>query len=1168
MRAKHHLIALVCSLLTAWNAARAAEHIVVNELMASNAGMVMSPAINFDSWIELYNPTEQAVNLAGMYLSDDAGNLTRWKMPSNMGTIPSKGFFVVWLGSDDIRKTQAPFKLDCDGGTICLSDKNGQLITSMDYPEAMSRTAYARTTDGGEEWGWTAKPTPGASNATSVFATERLPAPVVNRNSMLFTGKLTVKVDIPEGATLMYTTDGSLPTATAAENSASQRSVYGVLTVTQTTSYVFRLFKDGYLPSVPVTRSYILTSNRFSIPVVSIVGDKKYFSDPKIGIDCEGDGTNGKTGNGQDVPRNYNMPWDRPVNFSYIGPDGEMAFNQDVNISVSGGWSRSYSVRSFKLKGSKVFDGQNHFDFPFFAQKPYIRSKTLLLRNGGNDTYLHHSRFMDPALHTVVHRSGIDLDVQAYEPVVEYVNGRCRGILNLREANNDKFVYANFGYDDEEIDMFENADFKLGDNVVFNRIVELGSHINDAGAYEELKLLLDIDEFTNYMAVQLFLANDDWPNNNVKGYRSRHDGRFRFILFDLDTAFGQLSSTKNPFSRLDNHTGTKFVRLFLNLLGHSEYRKKFTDAFCLVAGSVFDKTRVAAIIDELADRIRPVLQQVSDSYKPDDVVGYIKMKLETQRDEMTSCMQQFKYMNLSGVSRQHVTLAADVSGAAIFVNGMEVPYAAFSGPLYAPVTLEAKAPAGYTFTGWRQLTGSSVQLLKTNDTWKYYDKGQLPADNWQTASYNDGSWASGQAPLGYNMTGVKTTIGYGSDSQKKYSTTYFRKIFTLSAEPKADDSFELDYQVDDGCVVWVNGKEAGRVNMPGGTVGYDTFSSTYAGSEPLTGTLSLSPSLFKKGVNLIAVEVHNTSYTSSDLFWACELFTSAGTTSSDSFLAEPVIDLPEGSKISLTACFTPMSDAERQAQGLTPVRINEVSAANGIYVNDYFKRNDWIELYNTTDEDVDVEGMYLSDNPEKPKKFQITKPQTSAPGSQCSTVIPAHGYLIVWCDKLEPLSQLHASFKLDASGGDVLLTAADESWSDRISYPSMSSDESVGRYPDGHQQVVTMNVPTIAKANITGSYATEVIQPDMTGVSDLAADGTAGLSLRHVAGRLVVRSTLPVAAARMDIFSLDGRMLSGQTVDLVGSYAELSLDGLTSGCYIARLSDGNGHTATCKFIKK
>lgn len=138
-----------------------ADDLVINEVMASNAGVVMSPATNFDSWIELYNPNTTAINLAGMYLSDDGGNLTRWKMPSNMGSVPAKGFKVVWLGSDDIKSDQAPFKLDCDGGTICLSNKNGQLITSVEYPAAMSRTAWARTTDGGDTWGWTATPTLG-----------------------------------------------------------------------------------------------------------------------------------------------------------------------------------------------------------------------------------------------------------------------------------------------------------------------------------------------------------------------------------------------------------------------------------------------------------------------------------------------------------------------------------------------------------------------------------------------------------------------------------------------------------------------------------------------------------------------------------------------------------------------------------------------------------------------------------------------------------------------------------------------------------------------------------------------------------------------------------------------------------------------------------------------
>ena len=115
--------------------------LIVNELMASNAGEVMSPATNFDSWIELYNPSDEVVNLSGMYLSNDPENLTLWRMPSGIGTVPAKGFKVVWLGSNDIKNTQATFKLDCDGGTIYLSDNGGNLIVSQDYPEAMSRTS-------------------------------------------------------------------------------------------------------------------------------------------------------------------------------------------------------------------------------------------------------------------------------------------------------------------------------------------------------------------------------------------------------------------------------------------------------------------------------------------------------------------------------------------------------------------------------------------------------------------------------------------------------------------------------------------------------------------------------------------------------------------------------------------------------------------------------------------------------------------------------------------------------------------------------------------------------------------------------------------------------------------------------------------------------------------
>jgi hypothetical protein len=1128
--------------------------IVINELMASNAGMVMSPATNFDSWIELYNPTDQAISLGGMYLSNRADDLKRWQMPSSVGTIPAKGFLVVWLGSNDIKNNQAFFKLDCDGGTICLSDKNGELITMMNYPEAQSRTSYARKTDGGDEWGWTANPTPGATNATSDFATERLAPPVVNQGSQIFTGTLTVKVDIPEGTTLMYTTDGSMPTAT------SQRSVYGTFSVSKTTNYVFRLFKDGYLPSVPVTRSYIQTSNQYTIPVISIVGDERYFTDNKWGIDVVG--TNGITGNGRDDPVNWNQPWDRPVNFSLISPTEGMLFNQDVNISVSGGWSRMSSPRSMKLKSNKIFDGLNHLDYVFFPQKPYIRSKALLIRNGGNDSY---ARFMDPALTTIVQRSGIDLDVQSTVQVAEYINGRFKGVLNLREPNNDKFVYANFGYDDEEIDMFENFKFRNGTDEVYQYLCQLSENINDDGVYDEVATMLDIDEFSNYMAAELYLGNDDWPNNNVKAYRSQKDGRFRFILFDLDQPF---NAWGHSLSSLDNSEFKRLsmVHLFQNLLKHDEYRKKFIDIFCIMAGSVFEKDRATAIVDELADAMRPMLKL--DNKSPDGTANKIKTNLASRPETMTSQLQRYSPMKLSGVRKQKVAIAANTDGATLLINGLQVPYAYFNGNLFSPVMLEAKAPAGYTFTGWREFSTASIHVININDTWKYYDQGQLLGTSWRIINYDDASWSSGQAPLGYKMAGVKTTISYGPDSQNKYPTTYFRKTFTLSAAPSSADVFQLNYQLDDGCVIWVNGKEAGRVNMPSGTISYTTFSSTYAGDEPLTGSLNLNPSLFVKGNNVIAVEVHNTSYTSGDLFWACELLTSVGGSSGETVLTEPVIELSDGNNISLMACFEPLSDAERKAQGLTPVRINEVSAANDIYVNEYFKRNDWVELYNTTDQDIDVEGMYLSDNPAKPQKYQITKDGIVGGDLQSPTVIPAHGYLVVWCDKLEPLSQLHASFKLAAEGGELLLTAADDSWSDAFSYVSMKTDETIGRYPDGSNRVITMNVPTIAKANITSSYAVEISQSGQTGINDIAADVMVELSLHYVADRLVVRSTMPITAARIDVCNLAGQSLDVQMIDLNSGYAELPLDKLNSGYFIARLSDGKGHTTTCKFIKK
>ncbi len=1150
--------------------------LIINEIMASNTGTVMSPATNFDSWIELYNPSDEYIQLSGMFLSDDANNPTRWCMPTNIGVVPARGYKVIWLGSNNIKNNQAPFKLNCDGGTIYLSDKDGQLITSENYPEALSRTSYARKTDGGEEWGITADPTPGQSNLTSIFASQRLEPPVVNQDSKIFNGSITVNVSIPQGCTLLYTTDGSIPMLSKGK-AVGKVSTDGIFTIANTMNLCFRLFKEGWLPSVPVTRSYIKTANKYTIPVVSIVGDKKYFTDNQWGIDTKG--TNGKTGNGQSTKCNWNMDWERPINFSFITPDGEMVYNQDVEISVSGGWTRSATPRSFKLKAGKEFDGRNTLDYTFFPQKPYLRNKVLLLRNGGNDIWENNgSRFLDPALQTIIQRSGIDLDLQSYVPIIEYVNGEFRGVLNMREPNNKKYVESNFGYDDEKIDMFEmsadsNVVFMVGTKDVLERIYELGTHAAEPNVYEELKQLLDIDEFTNYMATELYLGSTDWPHNNIKGYRSQEDGRYRFVTFDLDFAF----KNTNPFTAFENDQWHKFnliydtneeryeeiklVTLFLNMLDNDEFRKKFIDTFCLIGGSVFEKGRATKIVNELADNVRPMMQL--DGWRsPDTSANLIISKLNDLTDKMTSCMQQFKYMKLAETKRQSVQISSDIEDANIFLNDIEIPYANFKGYLFAPVSLEAKAPAGYTFTGWKKSSAATNTLIDWNSDWKYYDKGAQNSIIWRSINFNDTSWSTGESPLGYKTPGIKTTVGYGTNANQKNPTTYFRKTVSLNKTPSADDLFILDYQVDDGFVIYVNGKEAGRVNMPTGSISYNTYSSSYAATDPIEGTLELQASLFHSGSNVIAVEVHNNSATSTDLYWAAQLNTTLGELYHEYISTEAIIDLPSDNHVTLTACFSPLSEEQRLSQGMTPVRINEVSAANAIYVNEYWKRNDWVELYNTTDHPIDIEGMYLTDNIENPHQYRISKNETLT-----NTMIQPHDYLVIWCDKLETLSQLHASFKLDKDGGDIMLSSADDSWRDCFSYSAHKEDQTVGRYPDGYNDVFVMNVPSISKANLKSSYMVNVKQPSVSGIQLATTESVSSLSVRYVLEHLIVRGNAE-EDIHVNIYHLTGQLAKEKDYSLHEGYAEIPVGELPTGYYIARITDKRGETATCKFVKK
>ena len=332
--------------------------LIINEIMSANVDQYFSPTVNFDGWVELYNPSDTEVTLTGCYFSDDAADLTKWKAPAGMGTIPAGGYKVVWFDNNLLKNTNVPFKLDTDGGTLYISAPDGTLLASEEYPEAIDRTSYARTTDGGNDWSFTAQPTLGTSNANTTYATQQVDMPEVSLSDQLFSGTLKVDVPIPAGCTLRYTTDGTLPTTINGLTSQD-----GHFTVRNTTCYRFRLFADNQLPSRPVTRSYIRRDKNYTGHVVSVVADPDFLYGNEHGVMVRG--TNGKPGNGQSSKCNWNMDWERPVNFAFILPGGHnTVLNQDVNLEMCGGWSRAWEPHSFKLKGNKELSGDKNLKYP------------------------------------------------------------------------------------------------------------------------------------------------------------------------------------------------------------------------------------------------------------------------------------------------------------------------------------------------------------------------------------------------------------------------------------------------------------------------------------------------------------------------------------------------------------------------------------------------------------------------------------------------------------------------------------------------------------------------------------------------------------------------------------------------------------------------------------
>ncbi len=153
-----------------------ASDLVINEFCADNDNVIQDNAGEYDDWVEIYNPSENSINLSGMYLSDKPGNLTKWQFPEGI-TIGAGEFLLVWCDEDQEQgNLHTNFSLSANGEFIGLTSSDGvTVIDSISFGPQTTDVSYGRFPDASSNWQFFNSPTPGTSNLITGVKDSHIP---------------------------------------------------------------------------------------------------------------------------------------------------------------------------------------------------------------------------------------------------------------------------------------------------------------------------------------------------------------------------------------------------------------------------------------------------------------------------------------------------------------------------------------------------------------------------------------------------------------------------------------------------------------------------------------------------------------------------------------------------------------------------------------------------------------------------------------------------------------------------------------------------------------------------------------------------------------------------------------------------------------------------------
>lgn len=768
-----------------WLAPLAGAAPVINEVQSTNTSLPDQYGQLMD-WVEIHNPTGAAIDLQGYYLSDSASNRTKFTFPAGT-TLAAGQFLIVWCGQAAEFTTTGPyppsqeratnFNISSGGEPIVLTAPDG--TTTIDEFPALAIGA-GRTVGRGTGANFNTlffydSPTFGSANTTTGTPTATPDAPLFSVPAGIYTnGNLSVAISLPGSVTsgvIRYTLDGSEPTTNS--------PVYGgpltlnASTTTNNNSYIptnldwnagpplyegwqppagqpfrinvlrARVFASGVAGRVQ-TASYLQDSsgtNRYTMPVVSVATDPANMFSNDRGIY---------------VPGWYNnmfqsgSEWERPGHVEFFETDGSLAFAGTIGLRLHGNTTRSRPRKSLRIYARNPY-GESTFQHRIFPQKEIDRFDTFLLRNGGNDWG--NSLFRDALVTTLAEPTG--LDIQSSRPAAVFISGEYWGIHNLRDRIDEGFFFHHYGLGTTDFSQIEVV--STGDNSLivedngspmgvadFQDLLDRAASTGFVSAtnYDHLASRIDIDNYIDYNAFEIWSGNTDWPGNNYRlwrsvaanaspGANSRHDGRWRWILFDTDFGLGAdffyvpghnaNVATMAQFNSLAHATAVNgglfsnkeiSTRLLRKALENSTFRTKFINRFADLLNTTLSVAHATAKLDHFVALYEPGMSEHVQRWRqpydwPNDVDRirtYMQQRPAAVRGHIAG---QFGLsgtadltVNVSNTNQGSVTvntIKIDPSTVGVSTNPYPWTGSYFQG---VPVTVTAVPEPGYRFVAW------------------------------------------------------------------------------------------------------------------------------------------------------------------------------------------------------------------------------------------------------------------------------------------------------------------------------------------------------------------------------------------------------------------------------------------------------------------------------------